>query len=77
MFNIPIDSSRQALSESAKVEQKYLFSAFTLYGNLLTFLQMHLISKISPESDSPDCTDYKNAQFVWELSCFSFLLAIL
>ncbi len=59
-FNIPIDSSRQALSESAKVDQKYLLSGFTLYGNFSTFLQIRPISKISTESDSTDRTDHKN-----------------
>ncbi len=59
-FHIPNDSSRQALSDPAKGEHKYLFSGFTLRGKFLTFLQIRPISKFFTGSDSPDRSDYKN-----------------
>ncbi len=59
-FNTAVDSSRQALSGSAKVEQKIRILRFYLIWKILTFLQIRPISNFFTGSDSPDRTDHKN-----------------
>ncbi len=63
-FKTPTDSSLQALSESAKVDQK------------MPTLRFHLIWKYSTESDSTDRTDHKNAKMCNLLGTAMFCIFI-